>query len=136
VQYFSQQAVARLLPAAGIVMPGEAPPAEKLVGVQNLMAAGDPRARRVYETIGVYLGYSIGWYAGFYEFGNLLLLGRVLSGEGGRVIAETAERVLELEFPSLREKVAIRIPDEKFKRHGQAIAAASLIAVENGRAGS
>ena len=44
VQYFSQQAVSRLLPAAGIEVPAEMPLAERLVEVQKLMAQGDPRA--------------------------------------------------------------------------------------------
>ena len=52
-QYFSQQAVSRLLPAAGIALPAEMPLAERLVEVQALMAKGDLRARRIYEAIGV-----------------------------------------------------------------------------------
>jgi predicted NBD/HSP70 family sugar kinase len=125
-QYFSQQAVSRLLPAAGIALPAEMPLAERLVEVQALMAKGDPRARRIYEAIGVYLGYGIAHFADFYAIENVLVLGRVTSGEGGDRIVETASRVLKDEFPALAERIRLRTPDEKEKRHGQAIAAASL----------
>jgi predicted NBD/HSP70 family sugar kinase len=126
VQYFSQQAVGRLLPAAGIELPAELPLAAKLVEVQRLMAAGDERARRVYETIGVYFGYTIAHYADSYDLRNLLVLGRVMSGVGGDLILEVAAKVLKQEFPELAEAVKIHTPSETEKRHGQAVAAASL----------
>ena len=126
VQYFSQQAVSRLLPAAGIAVTAEMPLAERLVEVQKLMAQGDPRARKIYETIGTCFGYAIAHYGEFYDIENMLVLGRVTSGEGGDVILANARQVLKDEFPALAEKVRLRTPDEKDKRHGQAIAAASL----------
>jgi predicted NBD/HSP70 family sugar kinase len=126
VQYFSQQAVARLAPKAGIELPEDMPFADRLKEVQTLMRNGDERARRIYETIGVYFGYTIPWYARFYEIRNLLILGRVTSGEGGQVIVDKAKDVLADEFPELAESIKMTTPDEKFKRHGQAIAAASL----------
>jgi hypothetical protein len=129
VQYFSQQAVGRLLAPAGIVLPREMPLPVKLEQVQKLMADGDERARRIYQTIGVYFGYSIATYADFYEVRNLLVLGRVLSGEGGDLILSTAGEVLKAEFPEVAERIRYHIPDEKEKRHGQAIAAASLPSV-------
>jgi predicted NBD/HSP70 family sugar kinase len=129
VQYFSQQAVGRLLAPAGIDLPKEMPLPVKLEEVQRLMAAGDERARRVYETIGVSFGYAIAHYAEFYEFRNLLVLGRVMSGEGGGLILSLSSQVLKEEFPELAERVRFHIPDEKEKRHGQAIAAASLPAI-------
>lgn len=127
-QYFSQQAVSRLLPSAGIELPAEMPLADRLVEVQALMAKGDRRARRIYEAIGAYLGYGIAHFAGFYAIENVLVLGRVTSGEGGDVIIGTAARVLKDEFPALAERIRLRTPDEQAKRHGQAIAAASLAA--------
>jgi len=126
VQYFSQQAVARLAPAAGLEHPDHIPFAERLVEIQSLMERGDERARRIYETIGVYLGYSVAWYARWYEIRNLLILGRVTSGAGGEIIIETASQVVNEEFPELSGRLQMMTPDEKFKRHGQAIAAASL----------
>ncbi|MBV9507735.1 MAG: ROK family protein, partial [Acidobacteriia bacterium] len=94
--------------------------------VQSLIAEGDPRARKIYETIGVYLGYSIATYAEFYDFRNLLVLGRVMTGTGGGLISTMARQVLEEEFPALAERIRFHVPDEQEKRHGQAIAAASL----------
>jgi predicted NBD/HSP70 family sugar kinase len=129
-QYFSQQAVGRLLAPAGIELPAEMPLPVKLEQVQNLMAAGDERARRIYETIGVFFGYNIAHYMDFYDVRNLLVLGRVMTGEGGDVILAQATRVLQTEFPETAERIRFHIPDEKEKRHGQAIAAASLPALK------
>ena len=131
VQYFSQQAVGRLLAPAGISLPADMPLPVKLEQVQKLMAAGDPRARRIYETIGVWFGYAIATYADFYEVRNLLVLGRVLTGAGGDLILSLASQVLRSEFPELAERLRFHIPDEKEKRHGQAIAAASLPSKEH-----
>jgi predicted NBD/HSP70 family sugar kinase len=131
VQYFSQQAVARLLAPAGIQLPAEMPPPEKLSRVQALMSTGDPRARRIYETIGAYFGYAIAHYAEFYEVRNLLALGRAMTGEGGDTILSAAGRVLREEFPDLAERIRFHVPSEREKRHGQAIAAASLPAISS-----
>lgn len=121
--YFSQQAVARLAPAAGFDF-GSMPFPEQLVCVQEAMKANDSRAEKIYQTIGVYLGYAIAQYAEVYNLENLLILGRVTSGAGGEVIIEQAKKVLAVEFPELQ--IQLVVPDEKTKRHGQAVAAASL----------
>lgn len=121
--YFSQQAVARLAPAAGFEF-GKMPFPEQLVQVQNAMKEGDERAAKIYETIGVCFGYAIAHYADFYDIENLLILGRVTSGEGGEIIIREAEKVLAAEFPE--KTIKLIVPDEKTKRHGQAVAAASL----------
>ncbi len=126
--YFSQQAVARLIPAAGIEMediPVDAFPL-RLKRVQELMAAGDARARRIYETIGCYFGYSVALYCDFYkDVKHIEVLGRVMTGEGGAVILENARRIIAAEFPEYAG-VEFYEPDEREKRHGQAAAAASL----------
>ena len=126
VQYFCQQGVARLAPLAGLEFPAEMKFPERLLEVQQLMAAGDERARRIYETIGVCFGYAIAHLADFYEIRSLLILGRVTSGEGGAIILGKAREVLAAEFPALAAAIQLRTPDEKDKRHGQAVAAASL----------
>jgi predicted NBD/HSP70 family sugar kinase len=128
-QYLSQQAVGRLLATAGIELPRELTVPLKLVEVQKLAASGDERARKIYETIGVFFGYAIAHYADFYEIRNLLVLGRVLTGPGGDLILSIARRVLNEEFPEVAERIRFHIPDEKEKRHGQAVAAASLPAI-------
>ncbi len=126
VKYFSQDAVIKLAPAAGIELDESASPAEKLKAVQKLMAAGDERAAKIYETIGSYFGYAVAYYALFYDIKHVLLMGRVSSGEGGSILHRTAERVLREEFPALAEKITIHLPDESSRRVGQSIAAASL----------
>ncbi len=122
-RYFSQQAVARLAPRAGFDF-GDMPFPEQLKKVQAAMAEGDDRARKIYNTIGVEFGYTIAYFATFYGLRNLLFLGRVATGEGGNIIIAKAEEVLAAEFPELAIKLCV--PDEKTKRHGQAVAAASL----------
>jgi predicted NBD/HSP70 family sugar kinase len=126
VQYFSQQCVGRLIGPAGLKIESNLALPEKLKEVQRLMNTGDERARKIYETIGVYLGYGVAQFADFYELENILILGRVTSGPGGDIIMDGARDVLKKEFPALAEKIEFHIPDEKDKRHGQAIAAASL----------
>ena len=129
VQYFCQQGVARLAPLADLAFPNGMKFAEQLVEVQNLMTAGDGRARHIYETVGICFGYAIAHYAEFYDIGTLLILGRVTSSEGGDLILAKAGEVLSAEFPDLAERITLRTPDEKDKRHGQAVAAASLPAL-------
>jgi predicted NBD/HSP70 family sugar kinase len=91
VQYFSQQGVGRLAVTAGFGFPATQPLPEQLIAVQTAMKAGDRRARAIYETIGVCFGYAIAHYADFYDVRNLLILGRVTSGEGGEVILAQAD---------------------------------------------
>lgn len=124
VQYFSQQGVARLLPLAGLHFPAKMSLPEQLESLQALMTQGNPLARKVYEALGICLGYFLAHVAEFYPYEHLLLMGRVTSGKGGDVLLEKARQVLEDEFPALN--INLVVPDEKSKRHGQAIAAASL----------
>jgi predicted NBD/HSP70 family sugar kinase len=125
-QYFSQQAVGRLLSAAGIEVDPVLKLPERLKHVQTLMAHGDPRATRIYESLGVFLGYGLAQFSAFYPFRHVLVLGRVLSGSGGEILLDWARRVLATEFPTLAEKVTLHLPGESDRRHGQAVAAASL----------
>lgn len=125
-QYFSQQAVARLLPHAGIDVENGLGFPEQLEHLQEEMKRGNDKAPLVYDTIGTYFGYSIAHYADLYDFSNLLILGRVTSGEGGEIIIEKGKQVLKDEFPDLAERINLRTPNEQDKRHGQAVAAASL----------
>jgi len=130
--YFSQQAVSRLALKAGMNFGSISALPERLVRVQELMKSGDETARRVYETIGVYLGYTMASYREFYDYGELLLLGRVCSGDGGDIIVDRARAVVAAEFPELG--LNIHLPDEKFRRVGQSIAAASLPPVKTAEA--
>ena len=127
--YFSQQAVNKLLPAAGLEFPAGMGQPERLKEVQLLMSKGDPRAGKIYETIGVYLGWSMAHYADFYEFDDALILGRVTTGPGGEILLDTARRVLRREFPELAARIRLHLPDEQSRRVGQAVAAASLPAI-------
>jgi predicted NBD/HSP70 family sugar kinase len=126
VQYFSQQAVARLGPLAGIPLnEGEKFP-EFLLRVQEAMDKNQPAAQKIYQTLGCYLGYSIPYWHRRYEFSDLLLLGRVMSGPGGELIQKTAGGILQQEYPQIADNFSFLQVNERDKRHGQAIAAASL----------
>jgi predicted NBD/HSP70 family sugar kinase len=128
--YFSQQCVFRHAPAAGITLPADATKAEKLKHVQAALEAGHEGARKIWESIGVYLGYAVAHYADFYDIRHVLILGRVTSGSGGGLILSGAKAVLESEFPDVAARASIQLPDEKSRRVGQSIAAASLPAIE------
>ena len=130
VMYFSQQAVNKLLPAAKISLPEKMGLPERLKEVQNLMAKGDARAAKIYETIGIYLGCTMAQHAEFYDFEQALILGRVTTGKGGDIIMATATEVLKKHFPEVARKIELRVPDEKSRRVGQAVAAASLPALK------
>ena len=134
--YFSQQAVNKLAPAAGIAFPDAMTLPERLKQVQSLMDRGDERAAAIFETIGITLGFTIPWYEVFYKFGNLLVLGRVMSGPGGKIIVDKAAEVLKAEFPETAARVRIHLLDEKSRRVGQAVAAASLPEIVKSAAGA
>lgn len=129
--YFSQQAVNKLLPAAKIKLPDDMGLPERLVEVQQLMAKGDERAGKIYETIGVYLGYTIPHYADFYDYAHMLVLGRVTTGIGGDIVLSKAREVLGREFPETAAGITMHVPDETTRRVGQAVAAASLPVFKN-----
>jgi predicted NBD/HSP70 family sugar kinase len=124
--YFSQQAVFRLAPRAGIAIPADLSPARKLAFVQERLEAGDEGAVNIWRTLGVYLGYGIAHYANFYTLRHVLLLGRATSGSGGRLMLDEIRDVLAGEFPALAASLTVHLPDERSRRVGQAIAAASL----------
>ncbi len=128
--YFSQQCVFRLAPRAGIEVPPGVTNAAKLASVQRELEAGHEGAAKIWQTIGVYLGYALAHYAGFYRIRHVLILGRCTSGRGGPLIVAEARRVLESEFPEVAAGMDIQLPDEKSRRVGQSIAAASLPALE------
>jgi predicted NBD/HSP70 family sugar kinase len=129
-QYFSQQCVFRLAPEVGIDIPQGVTNAEQLRFVQDKLEAGDEGAVQIWQSIGVYMGYGIAHYADFYDLEHVLLLGRVTSGRGGDLILEGARQVLEAEFPELAARLTIQLPDEKARRVGQSVAAASLPSLE------
>jgi len=130
VKYFSQDSIIKLALAGGISFRPDSSPAEKLKTVQQLMENDDATARDVYASLGVYLGHSLPLYRHLYGFRYVLLLGRVMSGKGGHIILETARRVLREEYADIAAAIHIILPDEKSRRVGQSIAAASLPEIE------
>ena len=126
VKYFSQDAVIKLAPAAGINLSPDLSPAEKLKEVQKLMDVQGSPAEAIYRSIGVYLGHALALYHHFYGFKHVLLLGRVMSGRGGDIVLETCKKVLADEYPEVAGRISPTLPDEKSRRVGQSVAAASL----------
>ena len=125
-KYFSQDAVIKLAPAAGIELDPSLSLAEKLKAVQKLMEADDPRAQKIFEAIGIYFGYTVVLYSQFYDLDYIMLMGRVMSGKGGDTILRVTNEILAEEYPELAAKCCVTLPDEKMRRVGQAVAAASL----------
>jgi predicted NBD/HSP70 family sugar kinase len=127
--YFSQQCVFRLAPKVGIDIPEGITNAEKLKIVQAELEAGHAGARQIWESMGIFLGYTLAHYADFYDIKHVLILGRCTSGKGGDLLLEGAAKVLAAEFPELADRLNVQMPDEKSRRVGQSIAAASLPAL-------
>ena len=126
VKYFSQDSVIKLAPAAGIELDPALSPAEKLKVVQKAMEQEGSPAEGIYRSIGVYLAHSLALYHHYYGFKHVLLLGRVMSGRGGDIILDTCKAVLADEYPEIADKINPTLPDEKSRRVGQSVAAASL----------
>ena len=124
-KYFSQDAVIKLAEYGGYKFEDGLTPAQKLKVVQAMMEKDDPLAKQIYEDIGVYLAHTIPFYAKFYDIKHMLLLGRVMGGKGGDIILATCKEVLKEEYPEFAT-LDIGLPDEKNRRVGQSIAAASL----------
>ena len=124
--YFSQQCVFRLAPRVGIEIPRDLTDAEKLKFVQDKLETGHEGALKIWQSMSVYLGYGIAHYADFYDIKHILILGRCTSGRGGNLLLEGVRKVLEVEFPELLKKIELHLPDEKIRRVGQSVAAASL----------
>jgi predicted NBD/HSP70 family sugar kinase len=124
--YFSQQCVFRLASKAGIDIPSQLTDADKLKFVQDELEAGHDGAIKIWQSMGIYLGYGLAHYADFYDIKHVLILGRCTSGRGGDLLLEGAKRVLQSEFPELAERMQLHLPDEKIRRIGQSVAAASL----------
>jgi len=126
VKYFSQDGVIKLAQHAGVVFDESLSPGEKLKIVQAMFEdvhkAG--MAADIFRSIGVYLGHSLPLYHDYYQFKHILLLGRVMSGQGGDLILETAKKVLAEEYP--HAVFNIHTLDEENRRVGQSVAAASL----------
>lgn len=128
--YFSQQCVFRLAPKAGIEIPADVTDAERLKFVQEKLETGHEGAVKIWQSMGVYLGYGIAHYADFYDLKHVLILGRCTSGRGGELLIEGARKVLEAEFPELPGRIELHLPDEKIRRVGQSVAAASLPVIQ------
>lgn len=124
--YLSQQCVFRLAPLAGIDISNVANDADKLAVIQEQLKSGHEGAKKIWQTMGVYLGYAIAHYAEYYEVKHVIILGRCTSWGGGSILVKEASNVLQQEFPELANKIKIHLPDEKNRRVGQSIAAASL----------
>ena len=149
--YFSQDCVIKLAPAAGITLDEDLAPAEKLKVVQDILEGriGDGvnpakacdaapvcnghcglkllvGARKIFESIGVYLAHTLVLYGLFYDLKYVQILGRVASGTGGEIIVNECNRVLKDEYPAFADQLTVMLPDEKTRRVGQSVAAASL----------
>ena len=130
---FSQQAANWLAEKYGFKFPKSMKLPERLKVVQAAMEKGDDKAVKVYLEIGRFLAHAIPWYNEFYDYENMMILGRVTSGLGGEIILESAKRMLKDVYPEWAEKIDIFMPDEKARRLGQSVAAAQIPVIKKGR---
>mgnify|MGYP002521223987 FL=1 len=130
---FSQQAVNWLAEAEGFAFPEEMALPERLKTVQAALEKGDARAVRVFVEIGRFLAHAIPWYHEFYDYSNMMVLGRVTSGLGGELILETARTLLKDVYPEWAEKIDVFMPDEMARRLGQSVAAAQIPQIRKGK---
>ena len=125
VNYFSQQGAARLATAAGLKFPADMPLPRVLLEIQALAENGSEAASDVFRSIGTAFGYTVAGFREFYpSIETAVIMGRVTSGTGGDLIVREANRILAEVFPELETVVAV--PDDSMRRHGQAVAAATL----------
>jgi len=126
VKYFSQDGVIKLAEKAGITFADSMSPGEKLKQVQTMMNQPEHAKiiKDIYRSMGCYLGHTLPYYHDMYGFKHVLLLGRVMSGEGGNIILEVAKKIIADEYADY--SFNIHTPDEKARRVGQSVAAASL----------
>jgi len=127
--YLSQQCPFRLADKAGIALPDGVTDAEKLKHIQAALEEGHAGAEAIWTTMGYALGYALAHYADFYTLKHVLILGRCTSGRGGDLLVDRAREVLTTEFPDLADIIKVQLPDERARRVGQSIAAASLPAI-------
>ncbi len=106
---------------------------ERLKTVQAAVEKGDARAVRVFVEIGRFLAHAIPWYHEFYDYSNMMVLGRVTSGLGGELILETARTLLKDVYPEWAEKIDVFMPDETARRLGQSVAAAQIPQIRKGK---
>lgn len=120
-RYFSQEGVLRLAVQRGLAPVGDTP-AQRLRWIQDRAEAGDDRALDAFFTLGRMLGQTLPWYRRLLGCENVLLLGRVVDGAGGERLAEACRA----ELAASGEQVELFLPEESFRRVGQASAAALL----------
>lgn len=119
-EYLSQKGIISLVEEDGIKLSGTL--ANKLKEIQRLAEEGNDIVLSAYHDIGLYLGEALRFFYEFYHFESVLLLGRVMSGRGGEIIKDIAnkyllENGLKIDFIS---------PDEDFIRLGQSYIVSSL----------
>ena len=115
-----------LAPQVGIEIPADLTDADKLKFVQEKLESRHAGAVKIWQSMGIFLGYALAHYADFYDIRHVLILGRCTSGCGGDLLLNNAQNVLKTEFPDLFKKTLLHLPDEKVRRVGQSVAAASL----------
>ena len=120
-RYFSQEGVIRLAAQCGLAPEGDTP-AQRLRWIQDRAEAGDGRALEAFFALGRMLGQTLRWYRRLLGCENVLLLGRVADGAGG----ECRVNACRAELAKTGEGMEIFLPEESFRRVGQAAAAAML----------
>ena len=102
--------------------------AKNLETVQEIYSHGAPHeqalVRQIFIQLGQELAVAIQEVHAYLPIENVVLFGRVMTGEPGDLIVEEAKRVLKKQAPQLANHITIEKIDEDLVRGGQAVGAA------------
>merc|ERR1711963_315094 len=113
--YLGQRGATKLAAKAGVAVPENLVyPHPDMCTILHENPAQEPKVRKLYETVGVYLGYGLAQYCEFYKIDHVMILGRVSKGAGGDIMLNTAKKVLETEFPEYAT-MQFHTADDHFK---------------------
>lgn len=126
VDYFSRGGLLRLARLAGIYLRPDQNEAEQVRSIQVKAELEETKAVQVFQSLGVALGHTLGYYHSMYQFQCVLLLGRIMAGAGGDLVFNAAQKVLAEEYPIVASQIIISLPEENNQRVSHAVAAATL----------
>lgn len=124
--YFSEEGLLRMADDAGIFFHSDHSNQERIRQLIRQADQGSSRSKQVFESMGICLGHALAYYHSLYSFQMVLLIGRMMSGVGGDLIFDAAQRVLAKDYPVAASNMVISLPKENTRRVCLAVAAASM----------
>ncbi len=126
LRYFSEEGVLRMAEEAGVKFRQDSNNRQRLRGLQLQAEQNSSKSKLVFQSIGTILGHSLAYYHSLYQFQVVLLTGRIMTGAGGDMIFNAAQKVLAKDYPLTASSIVISLPDENDSQIDLAVAAATL----------